>query len=150
MSDKISNLCIACAEGDLKRVKDLIGQGAKVNFGDPYHGKTALFHATAHNRAEVVRYLLEDEGAVAGKREAFWLACEKGYVECVKHFLHNGVDVLQTYRGVTFLGVAANFGQEKVIEVLLENSESSQHATREATQIACNRGHVGCVQLLHS
>eukprot|EP00743_Colponemidia_sp_Colp-15_P007940 GILK01008600.1.p1 GENE.GILK01008600.1~~GILK01008600.1.p1 ORF type:complete len:636 (-),score=104.41 GILK01008600.1:115-2022(-) len=58
-----SPLALACANGDLELVKDLIDQGATVDAINPMNGWTPLLLAAFNGCFEVVRYLVDSAGA---------------------------------------------------------------------------------------
>ncbi|KAI8146400.1 ankyrin repeat-containing domain protein [Fennellomyces sp. T-0311] len=57
------NLWIAAGDGQLDRVKELIGSGVNVNSHDEY-GYTAMHAAVSYNQKEILEYLLEKGGNV--------------------------------------------------------------------------------------
>lgn len=136
------------------------------NFVDE-DGDTPLLRAASNGHAAAVSFLL-DRGASAnhhtepGETPLYWASCN-GHGEVVRILLQKGradpriVDC----EGKTPLHWAAYHGHEQVCNWLMQRYHGMNHATvdpnladsyskKSAMQIARERGHLGCVQLMES
>jgi ribosomal protein S27E len=117
-----TSLLCASKEGDLEKVKYLIGNGAKVNYKDN-DGNTSLMYASYSGHSEVVKYLIY-KGAEVNHKSYFGytsllLATEQGHLETVKYLVENGADVNNINDGTTSLMWASNKGYLEIIKYLI-------------------------------
>ncbi|MBI4118968.1 MAG: ankyrin repeat domain-containing protein [Parcubacteria group bacterium] len=112
--------------GDLEAVRELIGNGASVNYST-LSGTTALMHAADNGHTEIARIILGKSPDVnaADKNGATALigASSNGHLEIVKLLVENGASV--NIRGKTpdqdALMVASDYGRTEVVRFLLDN-----------------------------
>lgn len=92
-----TNLIWAAEHGKAQRVKELIAQGADVNFTNE-RGSSALIQAALHNHKAVVSLLL-DNGAEVNAVDthsgdtSLMLATWNGHIDIVKLLLRHGADI---------------------------------------------------------
>ena len=87
----------ASREGDVRRVTQLLEEGAPINWrkSSGYTaGWTALHVACNNNRIEIVKLLLKHKPLVnqqtnSGDTPLHW-ACQMGFLECIKLLLASG------------------------------------------------------------
>jgi ankyrin repeat protein len=126
MSETGDGLIEAAMSGDIIKVRQLLADGADVNFANRL-GVTALMVAAQWNRPEIVRFLLSkgaDVEAVENSSgcNALMFACLSGNPDLVSLVLEHGAPVDSTnIDGRTALITAAFCGAIKVVRVLLEH-----------------------------
>jgi ankyrin repeat protein len=148
----------AALEGDLDKVKELIGQGADPNDVDQ-DGRTALMYASFNGHTEIVRLLL-DEGAEVGIRDALGrtallYASTGPFAETVKLLLDHHADpnIVDNDEHFSPLMHAAAEGQLDVVKLLLESG--AEPALKDidgetAALFARNNGHTEVAGLIQS
>ena len=99
---QLGALRAAAGKGNLAKVKKLVMAGAKVHYGDETR-RTVLHHAALNGQLKVVKYLVEDAGAI------LWLDTS---FSGVKPWLPPDAD------GKTALDLAADSGHADVVEYL--------------------------------
>lgn len=103
--------------GNLTNVKQLIKDGANINFADP-HGWCPLMVAAWNGRTEVVEFLLNSGANISCSLKSGWTplytAAENGYEKIAELLIKAGANVNQpmTKIGWTPLHVAAESGKQ--------------------------------------
>ena len=87
------SLLRASGDGDVRRVTEILDEGASVNWRDSL-GCTALHEACNNNRAEVVKVLLKHNPLI-NQQNHWWrtplhYACKWGSIDCVKLLMATG------------------------------------------------------------
>jgi len=122
-----NKLLEAARYGDIKRIEDLLEQGANIKFKDE-NGTTALLLAATNGHRVAVNFLLSPRGGATftEQNNAGWtallLAARYGYTEMVKFLLSPqwGVSILDRNNdGNTALLLAATNGDTAMVEFLL-------------------------------
>ena len=113
----------ACFEGRLDIVKYLIDNKADMHITNKYDN-TCLMIATYKGHGDVVAYLLE-KGADPNSRAhcgttALHFACERGKIDIVKDLIQYGANMLTNEHGMTPLQLAADSGQDDIVEFFVE------------------------------
>ncbi len=118
-----SSLFEASAEGDSKRVQDLLNNGAEPDCIGP-RGFTSLIIAASNGHADIVRLLIGAEAninAATGGWTSLIFASDRGYKEIVSVLLDAGADInLSRPGGYTALMAASERGHADIVELLLE------------------------------
>ena len=87
------SLLRASGDGDVRRVSEILDEGASVNWRDRT-GYTALHKVCLTNRAEVVKVLLKHNTLINQKNHwestPLHFACRWGYIDCIKLLLATG------------------------------------------------------------
>jgi len=97
---KLSKQLIEAAEEwNLKKVKELVKQGADVNAVD-HCGGTALTYAAIGDNLDIVKYLIEEHGADVNAvdewgRTVLMYAAEKGNLDMVKYLIEHGEEEMK-------------------------------------------------------
>lgn len=118
----------AVGKGNLNEVKELIAQGADINYRDS-EGRFILFNGLAETREHyiVVNYILSqgifinfDE--TDGRLLLYW-ASKHGYIDLVKEMVQNGAGIngVIRFKRKSPLHIAAQNGRLEVVEFLVEN-----------------------------
>jgi hypothetical protein len=121
----------AAERGEIVTVRQLVAQGARVNWRD-HRGRTPLLAATQRNRIEVARFLIQ-EGADVNTKDLiqdtpFLYAGAEGRVEILKMMLSAGADLKDTNRfGGTALIPAAHRGHVEAVKLLLATKIDKDH-----------------------
>lgn len=150
---------IACEEGHLEIVKELLSV-----FKDPLNqktpeGDTPLLIACANDREELVEFLIDCGGNIDATDyngfNTFHFACQNGWISIVEKILNNkkkylNID-LKTLQGDTPLILACQQGEKEIVELLLEHG--ADITTRNADDnsllmIACRRSDQEMIKLL--
>ena len=151
MKDIDKELLKACCNGNLKKVKQLLEEGADVNVKDE-KGRTALMFASWYSHKEVVKQLLEkgadvDAEDIYGKT-ALMYASEKGHKEIV--------ELLKSYEAIRDIAEkllnACVIGDLEKVKQLLEKGADVNAREYEygwtALMLAALNGHKEVVELL--
>lgn len=129
---------------------------------DTERGDTPLTWAARHGNEVVVKLLLGRGAQVDGVTErggtALYIACQENHAGCVQILLDCNANVDQSnQRGITPLAVSCRNDNVKCAEkVLAAGAEVDKvlitiHTSSiTAFYVACQRGHLDCVQLLSS
>ncbi|XP_072387018.1 uncharacterized protein [Diabrotica undecimpunctata] len=127
-SDGLTSLSIAVDCKDLEVAKYLLAHGADVNAIEMSEERRPLHFATVNNDLEMTR-LLTEAGANMQCPNSYGnlpihIATEYGYVEIVKYFFENGIDVdiRNESSGMTPLHMAACGGYIEIVDYLLLNN----------------------------
>jgi ankyrin repeat protein len=121
----------AAERGEIVAVRQLVAQGARINWRD-HRGRTPLLAATQRNRVEVARFLIQ-EGADVNTKDLiqdtpFLYAGAEGRVEILKMMLAAGADLRDTNRfGGTALIPAAHRGHVEAVKLLLTTKIDKDH-----------------------
>ena len=87
------DLLRASYNGDVRRISEILDDGASVNWRDSY-GLTALHEACINNRAEVVTVLLKHNPLINQQTNCgstpLHVACRRKSIDCVKLLLATG------------------------------------------------------------
>lgn len=118
-SDK-NKLREACANGDLDKVKDIVGGTSDVDI-DLGFGITPLSISCEKGQLEIAQYFINRGAKLSNKKYMpFQLAVGNGHLEIVKIILDSGVDVNAKFHdGGTALMEASNEGQISIVKFLL-------------------------------
>jgi hypothetical protein len=156
---KQSALMKACANGNITQVRELLKNGAQVNYQDE-QGETALMHAVKNDQSEIID-LLMDKGAdsflVPGfqprlRLSALMQACANGNITQVRELLKNGAEVnYQDKQGGTALMYAVINDQSEIIDLLLNHGADISMRSKNgktALDTARSRGLINIVALL--
>lgn len=146
----------AARDGDLGRVRELIGAGADVNQPEP-DGSTPLLWAAYHSDVEMVKALLA-AGADPDAANRFGMtplmqASRYGDAEVIRALLDGGASLdVEHPEGVTPLMMAARSGSVPAVTLLLErgsdpNAVESQW-NQTALMWAAAEGHLDVVDVL--
>lgn len=134
LNEKNAALIAAAQLGDADRVKQLLSQGASVQYQDA-NGTTALIAAAYPNHLALAKFLIDAGADVnvqdSSKQSAYLIATSEGYVELLKLTLQAGADVHRTdsYNG-TGLIRAAHRGHVEIIQELLKTDIKVNHVNR--------------------
>jgi ankyrin repeat protein len=125
------DLVFAAERGELMKVRDLVRDGARINWRD-HRGRTALLAATWRNHVAVARFLIQ-EGADVNAKDLiqdtpFLVAGAEGRVEILKLILAAGADLKDTNRhGGTALIPAAHRGHVEAVKLLVATRINKDH-----------------------
>jgi len=126
MSGIGDELIHAAMSGDVVKVRQLLADGADVNFANRL-GVTALMVAAQWNRLEIVDFLLSKGADVQAEESssrcnALMFACLSGNLEIVSRVLSHGAAVNSaTIDGRTALMTAAFCGNLELVKMLLRH-----------------------------
>jgi len=124
----------AASQGDLAQLQRLAATGAPIDRRDAA-GRTALLRATAANRLEAARWLIE-RGADVNAKDAiddspYLLAGARGHTDILRLTLAAGADLRSTNRyGGTALIPAAHYGHVETVRLLLGTAVDVNHVNR--------------------
>lgn len=124
-------LLVAADRGELAVVRQLVAQGARINWRD-HRGRTPLLAATWRNRVDVARFLIQ-EGADVNAKDLiqdtpFLVAAAEGRVEILKMTLSAGADLKDTNRhGGTALIPAAHRSHVEAVKLLVATKIDKDH-----------------------
>jgi ankyrin repeat protein len=156
-------LQLACKNGWISGVRQLIGRGADPNWeAHSNKGRTALQAACEAGHGSIVRRLLQlgaDENAPPAEndgRTALQAACEGGHESIVHILLHHSANVNAppaAKGGKTALQAACRGGHQSLVTMLLGcgadiNAPPAPEYGRTALQAACEEGHESIVHAL--
>jgi len=125
------DLLMAAERGEIVVVRDLVREGARVNWRD-HRGRTPLLAATQRNRIDVARFLIQ-EGADVNAKDLiqdtpFLYAGAEGRTEILKMILGAGPNLKDTNRfGGTALIPAAHRGHVEAVKLLLATKIDKDH-----------------------
>lgn len=132
MPDGFSMLCRAAQDGNLKRVRDLLNNGARV---DNAPHKTPLMIASKHGYTKIVKLLLKhgarvDRTSYDGNTPLV-IASEEGHTEIVNLLLEGGAKVDTASRlGQTPLMIACEEGHFEIVKLLIEHGANVDKVRR--------------------
>lgn len=124
----------AASLGDVLQLQRLAAAGMPIDRRDAA-GRTALLRATAANRIDAARWLIE-HGADVNAKDAiddspYLLAGARGHTEILRLTLAAGADLRSTNRyGGTALIPAAHYGHVKTVRLLLGTAVDVNHVNR--------------------
>ena len=150
----LPELHAAAYEGDVKRVRKLLEEGANPNARDEY-GRTPLYYAASRD-VEVVKLLLQHgadpKARSRGGETPLHSAAWSGNVEVVKLLLERGADPnAKTTSGRTPLHEAADMGHVEVVQLLLQHGadpNAQEDSGNTPLYKAAKGGHLEIVRLL--
>jgi uncharacterized protein len=125
------DLLMAADRGEIVAVRDLVRDGARINWRD-HRGRTPLLAATQRNRIDVARFLIQ-EGADVNAKDLiqdtpFLYAGAEGRTEILKMILGAGPNLKDTNRfGGTALIPAAHRGHVDTVKLLLTTAIDKDH-----------------------
>ena len=125
------DLLMAAERGEIVAVRELVREGARVNWRD-HRGRTPLLAATQRNRIDVARFLIQ-EGADVNAKDLiqdtpFLYAGAEGRTEILKLILGAGPNLKDTNRfGGTALIPAAHRGHVDTVKLLLTTAIDKDH-----------------------
>ena len=125
------DLLMAAERGEIVAVRELVREGARVNWRD-HRGRTPLLAATQRNRVDVARFLIQ-EGADVNAKDLiqdtpFLYAGAEGRTEILKMILGAGPNLKDTNRfGGTALIPAAHRGHVEAVKLLLATKIDKDH-----------------------
>ncbi|XP_056007550.1 uncharacterized protein LOC125665455 [Ostrea edulis] len=148
-------LIVACEEGHVSIVKELVKAGADVNLRD-FRGNTPLKAASEEGHVSIVKELVKKGADVNMQNESgdtpLVIACRKGHVSIVKELVKTRAGVnLQDYRGNTPLINAYKKGHVRIVEELVKaGADVNVKDEMENTPLitACVYGHANIVEEL--
>mmetsp|Transcript_12030 Transcript_12030/g.23635 ORF Transcript_12030/g.23635 Transcript_12030/m.23635 type:complete len:357 (-) Transcript_12030:154-1224(-) len=151
-------LLVAAGWGDLKVVKEMLEQGARVEIKN-IHGETAMIFSARYGHREVVRYLVEHGKARVETRDnegrmALINAAANGHLDVVKYLIENAkANVMaRDWRGSTPLTYSSAHGHLDLVKYLIEEAKAKVDATNCYAVTALNsgveNGHLGVVRYL--
>jgi ankyrin repeat protein len=127
LTDGLTQLHIACQQGNIERVKELLQGGANPCILDSIKQQPCLFHAYIHDHKEVLVVLLS-HGCDPGIQEQgqglqlLHMCAQNGDISTAKALLQHGAHVdSKDYREVTPLLMSCEAGKLPMVEFLLEN-----------------------------
>jgi len=150
----MSKLHDAAAKGDLKKVRELIENGADVNAR--YDGWTPLDYAASHGHLEIARFLF-DKGADVNLRDKdgstpLRKAAFAGHLNVVRFLVESGADVnARDNAGWTPLHDAAFWNHLDVARLLIESGADVNARSIEGftpLHLAASNGHLEIVKFL--
>lgn len=124
----------AASQGDVPQLQRLAAAGMPIDRRDAA-GRTALLRATAANRIDAARWLIE-RGADVNAKDAiddspYLLAGARGHTEILRLTLAAGADLRSTNRyGGTALIPAAHYGHVETVRLLLGTAVDVNHINR--------------------
>jgi hypothetical protein len=127
-----SRLVQAADDGNFDEVKDLVKDGADVNFLDDT-GWTALLYASFKGHTEIARFLVKAGANLTAKAaKDGWTplccACKRGNMELIRFFLENGADIESADNaGFTPLLKASQQGHTEVVRFLSVEKGANIH-----------------------
>jgi ankyrin repeat protein len=140
----------AAEQGDVGRLRELLGAGVPATAADPADREfTALHRAVYAGHAEAVRVLLAAGADVnATPDRPVIVAASAGPVEIVRALLAAGADVHAGHGDDTALVTAARHGGLEVVRALIEAGAHTGPTAGRATEAAADAGHGEVVRLL--
>ncbi|XP_073515847.1 ankyrin repeat domain-containing protein 27 isoform X3 [Phyllobates terribilis] len=138
-------LHIAAICGQSQFIDLLISKGAAVNSTD-YHGSTPLHLACQKGHQKMALLLLHYKASKDiqdnNGNSPLHLACTHGHEDCVKALVYYDVNSCRldggNEKGDTALHIAARWGYQPIIEVLLQNGADTKKANkRKETPLHC-------------
>ncbi len=154
LNDKLIS---AAKDGNIKRLRDLIGSMANVDGRDEF-GRTALHEAALNGHVDISKFLIENGVDVNAKNKygetALHEATWRVYVKVVKVLIEKGADVDATDDfGRTALHYAAWRGHVNVAKVLIEkgaNVNVKNKNNETAVEVAIRRGYHQIAELIEN
>ena len=135
----------ACENGNIKRVKDLIVQGANIHtYGDCHIGDP-LYCATKYGHLEIVKYLIKKGVNIHAVDD--WIlrnASENGHLDIVKYSIEQGANI-HTYDDYALL-VASENGHLDVVKLLIEQGANIHADNEYALRIASENEHFDIIK----
>ena len=125
------DLLFAAERGEIVTVRQLVAQGARINWRD-HRGRTPLLAATQRNQVEVAKFLIQ-EGADVNAKDLiqdtpFLYAGAEGRTEILRLMLPAGANLKDTNRfGGTALIPAAHRGHVETVKLLLTTKIDKDH-----------------------
>ena len=153
--EAVSRLMHFAAQGDVARVRELLGRGASVDQRDS-GGRTTLYHGSHGGHVSVVRELLDRGAGVDACAHDGWspllVAAARGHTAVVEELLAHGADAnVRDGDGGTPLMHAAIYGQTDAARALLRagaDVNAQDHDGWSALILAAFSGMIDVVRLL--
>jgi hypothetical protein len=148
----------AASQGNIKRVKELIAIGVKINAKNK-EGGIVLHNAASSGNLKLTKFLLEQGATVTARDRVnitpLYLAAREGHTEVVKLLLDNDafIDVMDSVLGASPLIIAVAKGHADVVEVLAKRGADvnlTDIAGFSALQLAKKRGYTEIISILRS
>lgn len=156
LSNNVEDIFNAAKSGDVTAVKAYLETGFDLNNKLDEYDNTVLIIAAQYGRAEIVKFLIENQVEIDAKDSdgmtALMLAAKGGHTDTVRLLLEAGADITVTdHKGWTALMGAAIYGEPEVVKLLLEaksdvNIRNTSNET--ALMMAALRGNTAALQLL--
>ena len=143
-------------DGKLAEVEFLVAKGAAVN-AQADKNRTPLMLAASNGHTSVVEFLVSKGAEVnakdSGGQTSLMYACKRSFNETAAFLLKNGaeVNVQSKKKGITALMLAAGWGNEELVKVLLEHGADASLTDifgKTAKGLAQEMGHSAVVDLL--
>lgn len=137
----------ACQNGELDEVKELISQGANIDFIDDEDWQP-ITYAGANGYKEIVKYLIEN-GAELGHEDDLVLreALYNGYNDIVKLLIESGADIHSNES--CCIKEASGNGDYDMVKYFIEQGADVNADFNCVITNASENGHVNVVKLLH-
>lgn len=138
-------------QGDLKKVKELVNQGAYINYEDEYENKAIAF-AVKQGHLEVVKYLVENENG-ANVNDGIIQASSNNHLDILKYLHSKGADlnykhtIYDSDGSIDYSAIkqASREGHFEVVKYLAENGADINLGLEEAAYF----GKLDVVKYLH-
>jgi ankyrin repeat protein len=114
----------ACAGGKLKVARRAIENGANREVRNKHSSEPPLVVASERGYHEITALILENgitDGLTKDIKRAFMVATKRGWPQVVKVLIDKGAEVNPQGNETSPLLQAINFGQDKVVDLLLKN-----------------------------
>jgi ankyrin repeat protein len=146
-------LTLACYQGDVAAISDLLQQGTGVDHEDD-DGYTPLFVASLKGHVDAARLLLDAGAAIDKRREGVWsplgIACVRGHLDVATLLVERGAALDLCFDEATPLNAACENGHDAA-RLLLEKGAEVDRADEDGWTpllTACHEGRVDEATLL--
>src|SRR5574342_398649 len=142
----------ACKEGDLKRIKRYLSEGADINtvYDDGKHASTSPIQTEAKkDHFDIVKYLLSQGADInIGKYTPLCEITRSGHLEMIKYLISQGADINKGNH--TPLCIASECGHLEVVKYLLSHGADINRGNDTPLCWASESGHLKIVKYLTS